>query len=343
MPVYFKKLLKMLFIKLPLAKRISYSLTRNVPRIFFCHRFDYSGNSGISNINFEWQLEVIKSNFEPMKLCDYINKRNTDTFSRAPVIITVDDGYGDFYNIAYPLLNKEQMPATLFIAAGFIDGEIWFWWDKLRYILMQTDIDKLDFNYNGNAFSINRSSSGDIDKAWSLLSDYCLKLPEDEKHRFVSCLADSMNVGIPSSPVEQYEPMTWNNVIEVSKNGVEIGSHTLSHPILANLDDKTLFEEVLGSKNAIEKKMGAMVKTFSYPNGKPSDYNQRVINTVKNAGYEGAVVAHDGICKVNNYAITRMCLSNEKVDFLWKLYGMNHIMMRVKFPFSKFMKAADNP
>jgi peptidoglycan/xylan/chitin deacetylase (PgdA/CDA1 family) len=325
-----KKSLKSV-IRLPFIRSLLLRLTKDIPRIFIYHRFSKNTELwGISEKNFEWQLGEIRKSFEPMKLGDYIKKKNDNGSRRAPVIITVDDGYSDFYDIAYPLLAKSRVPATLFITTRFIEGEMWFWWDKLKYVLSKTDLKLKEFNHNGRVFQVNMSTPRRRNESWKLLSGYCLTLSEEEKTGFIDRFARSMDVEVPSTPEDRSRPMSWSDIAEVSKNGIEIGSHTLNHPIMTNLDDRQARREIEESKKEIEKRAGVPVETFAYPNGMSDDYNKNLKEMVSESGYCCAVVSHDGICDLDErYAITRMSPSNDKTDFLWKLYGMNHLVMKM--------------
>lgn len=342
------KNLKNIFIKLPLLKSVAYYLTRRIPRVLMYHRFAHDGlNMGIAKEAFEWQLNEIKKNFHAMSLSEYIEKKDNGCNSKPVVIITVDDAYYDFYTAAYPLLLKYNIPATLFISTDFV-GKKWFWWDKIKYIIIKTNKADITCSYNSKKFAINTTSIDNKIAGWHLLSDYCMNLSEDEKVEFISTIAASMNVDVPVLPVEEYKQMTWDEIIEVSKNRIEIGAHTVSHPILTHMDREQLKKEVEISKSVIEKKTGLAVKTFCYPNGRPSDYNQNVVNAVKEAGYLAAVVANDGGYDLNErYTIPRFGVSDNKIDFLWKLYSMelsnDKIVNMKRLYFPKLIKAIKNP
>lgn len=327
-----KQNLKYAFIKIPFVRSIALALTRNIPRIFIYHRFDENGKLGISKEIFQWQLAEIKKAFHTMTLSEYIEQEQRGIKTKKPVvIITVDDGYRDFYEIAYPLLRQYKIPATLFITTRFIDGEIWFWWDKIRYILNHGTKKIAEFNYNNTVYRIDTTNPSGIEKAWHNLCDACFLLPEHEKHQFAQSLGNSLGVAVPAFPPKEFEPMTWDEVINVSKDSVEIGSHTMNHPILTNIDINDAKREIEQSKNLIEKQICAETKVFCYPHGRSSDYNQQICDTVAKAGYLGAVVAHDGIIEHNIFTLTRMNPPGNHLEFLWRLYGIYNIAKKIRF------------
>ncbi len=330
---------------MPFVGSIALALTRNIPRIFVYHRFDERGELGISKDAFQWQLSVIKDKFHAMTLSEYIEQEQRGKKREKPaVIITVDDGYRDFYKIAYPLLAQYKMPATLFVTTKFVDGEMWFWWDKIRYILNHGAKKIREFNYNNTLYRIDSASSSGIETAWHKLCDSCLPFPEHEKPNFIQRLGHSMEVIVPDAPPKEFAPMTWDEVIKVSKDSVEIGSHTLSHPVLTNIDIAEAKEEIEQSKKSIEEQTGFEAKVFCYPHGRLSDYNQQISDLAAKAGYQGAVVAHDGIfCRHERFALKRMSPSVNCNDFLWMLYGIKSITKKGRCYYSKIKKAAGEP
>lgn len=279
-----------------------------------------------------------------MSLGGYIERKEKGEEPENVVILTVDDGYRDFYSLAYPLLKKYGMPATVFITAGFASGEIWFWWDKLRYVLSRLKKGGARFLYQGRTFSLNGGSREQLNKTWDELSAYCVGLPEEGKKEFVESLAKSVGVHVPADAPEQFGPMSWSQIADVSNNGVEIGSHTKSHPILSGICGRELDEEIKDSKLEIEGKIGKKVRTFAHPNGQPQDYNKNVFDALQRASYDCAVAAHDRISSTNGkYAITRMSIPGDRVEFLWKLYGMSSLVTGIRLAFFSLIGKQENP
>lgn len=72
--------------------------------------------------------------------------------------------------------------------------------------------------------------------------------------------------------------------------GIEVGAHTMNHPILARVEDKVARREICGSKQVLEDILGAPVSGFAYPNGRPArDYEHRHVDLVRGAGFDHAV------------------------------------------------------
>jgi peptidoglycan/xylan/chitin deacetylase (PgdA/CDA1 family) len=85
--------------------------------------------------------------------------------------------------------------------------------------------------------------------------------------------------------------MTWEQVVEMSRNGVEFGGHTMTHPLLVYETDEAVEREVRECKQTVEEKLGRKVRGFAYPNG---DWNDRVRRKVADAGYACAFTTERG-------------------------------------------------
>lgn len=325
-----KHTLKRLIVRSPqLALALSYRV-RKFPRIFLYHRFSKNmqpPDGIIESRLFEWQLAVMKRYCKTVSLCDYIREQpqGHDT-SPITVIISVDDGYADFYHVAYPLLKKFRVPATFFVTVNFVLHREWLWPDRLRYLL-ENCMDTISFKWNGKSFFLDTSSESARTSSWRLLSDYCSFLQNDMKWELLSLLEKAAAVNIPKETISNYEPVTLQQLGELSENGIEIGSHTLSHPILSRLGSRDTHFEIFESKAILESLISSKINTFAYPSGRPADISPIVINQVEKAGYIGAVVTERNYGHIkfkNRFTLPRIGVNRDKVDFLWKLFGLEY-------------------
>lgn len=312
-------------------RRLSLHLTRGIPRVIMYHRFcDGRAMNRMSKETFEWQIGVIRKDFRVTSLAGLLDPLTKGGSGEAPVVITIDDAYMDFYDIAFPLLIKNGMTATLFVSTGFVDSKRWFWWDALRFVLAERKGERKTYCHNELAFCIDTGTEIDADRTWNLLADYCLGAHDSERSRFIGEFASFMGVSLPAAPLPEYDQMGWDHILEVSRNGVEIGSHTVNHEIMTRLGNDEKKEELELSKDIIEKRLGEKVRTFSYPNGKRRDYDRKTMDLLRRLGYIGAVVSHEGIYFSGEpYAIPRYSVSDDRVDFYWKLYGMDCLVKKI--------------
>jgi len=101
--------------------------------------------------------------------------------------------------------------------------------------------------------------------------------------------------------------LTWEQAVEMSNNGVEIGAHTVTHPLLSYEDAASVARELEESKRAIEQKLGKPVRAFAYPNG---DWSESVRDQVAQSGYRCAFTTRPAWTdrSENPYTISRVLL-----------------------------------
>ena len=129
-----------------------------------------------------------------------------------------------------------------------------------------------------------------------------------------------LKVALPQSPPRDYSASTWDELREMQQNGIEIGAHTINHPILSKIALPSLESEIAGSKIVIEERLGTKIHSFCYPNGMLDDINSSVVSEVKKAGFTCSVIASSAP-SYDSYYLPRMNISNNRNDFLWKIYG----------------------
>lgn len=329
--------IKKLLVRLPFFLFFASKLTKNTPRIFLYHRFcekPEENNGGINAETFEWQLQQLLKNWKVITLGEYIELRSRG--GKLPsylVILTVDDGYTDFYQIAYSRLKKHGLRATFFPTVNFVDKKIWLWPDRLRYALDHSPQKQLTVKLTDETLHYNLNDAKERGRAWHQIAGHCLIVKDKTKSALISQIEKDLDVKLPMTPPPEYAAANWDQLYEMSENGIEIGSHTMNHPILSRIEEKDLIEELATSKKILEKKLGKKVLSFCYPNSRPADINELVLKLVKEAGYAGAV--HGFESKFDDlYRIPRMGAGKDKVDFLWKLCGMENLVLTLKTYFA---------
>jgi len=309
--------------------RLARLLTRNQPRILMYHRFsEAEEDNKVSARVFDRQMFELKKNFNVLPL-SRINDciRQGKPAPSNSIIITIDDGYEDFYRIAYPILKKYGLPATIYVTTDFIDGDLWLWPDKVSYILKNTGMAKLILKTLDNTtkeLSLDKDSGRAV--AWSVVIDFCLSLGEKERRIFIDNMALDLEVSIGPVPEPEYAPMSWTAIRVISENGIEIGAHSRTHPVLSSLDMASLKDEIFGSKKIIEESISKPVSAFCYPNGQPADYNEQVKQVVIESGFSSATTAfHDKYGWQDPFEIRRNGVGKEMFQFRQAAYGVEYL------------------
>jgi peptidoglycan/xylan/chitin deacetylase (PgdA/CDA1 family) len=94
---------------------------------------------------------------------------------------------------------------------------------------------------------------------------------------------------------------------------MEIGSHTLTHPILSSVTDEESWEELTRSRAEIEEGIGRTVKCFCYPNGMAGDYRPSQVRQVERVGYTCSVIAEPGLVSTGSdrYRLPRIGMARK--------------------------------
>jgi len=238
------------------------------------HRFSDQPRGGFTHAGaFAEQLEYLRAHYTIVPL-SAVGRHLIDgePLPNAPAAITIDDGYRDAYEVAFPILRRHRAPATLFAATDFIDRKGWLWTDKLRYVEARK----------------RPSSVLDARRA----NEELKRLPNEEKDQRIAAIAQDAGVAMLALPPADCGPITWDQAREMVSAGIEIGSHTVTHPILTHLDSVQLGYELQQSRSRLEHVLDREVALFCYPNG---DYNARVRSAVEQAGYRIAVTTEGGL------------------------------------------------
>ncbi len=183
-------------------------------------------------------------------------------FPDRALIITFDDGYADNREIAFPLLKKHGLTAVMFVTAGFMGARRLFWWDRLAFVAKTAKIRRATID-DPVRLEIDLDAFPDAQAAARHLIHTAKTLPEKGKELLIARLAERLGVRIDESRFST--TMDWNDLREMSAAGIEIGAHSVNHPIFSNVDDALLAREVSESKALIEKEIGRDVISFGAP------------------------------------------------------------------------------
>jgi peptidoglycan/xylan/chitin deacetylase (PgdA/CDA1 family) len=268
-------------------------LARKSPRILMYHRFgEQAGRIWPDAVTFDRQISYLRSKFRVISLAELTDSLAAGRTHHNAVVLTIDDGYEDFYRVAYPILRKHKVPATLYVATDFIDGRTWLWPDIVAFILQHTARRSWTSNGRVPKQTYDLAIPAERRAAWSGIGMQCGEMDVASRGELLRGLAAELDVDVPPRPTSEFKPLDWAQLREMAAHGIEIGSHSCSHARLTLCTPQELEHEVFDSKRRIETMLDAPVRSFCYPFGKPADVNALVRDAVANAGYENAVVAY---------------------------------------------------
>ena len=261
----------------------------------------------VSPRHFAEQLEVINKYFYPLSMPKLLGHLQRDRVQNRSIVVTFDDGYADNLHHAKPLLERFDVPATIFLVTEAILEEQNFWWDELEWALLQpgTLPDWLDLNVNGSMYQWQLGDARQYSpqdrqrdqqrRPWDALPgtrlsffylvwQRLLKLSKPERLDALDALRAW--AGLSNEPRRADRALNNDEVNILGKGGlIELGAHTVTHPSLKVLSASQQLEEISGSKAQLENIIGRPVSSFSYPHG---EYSIETLELVQKAGFQGA-------------------------------------------------------
>lgn len=295
-------------------------LTRNRPRILMYHRvIDEPFVAGLSPQRFAQQMDYVAQKFRVIPVNQLIEELVRNDVKPYTLALTFDDGHADFYNDTWPIIKKHQLPASLYVTTGFIDQSLWLWPDLLRYILLKADAQQIPLDKLG-IFSTTRDQ---VINTWSQLGDHCLTLDEAARKNFIRNLAQRLNVNIPTVPEAPFTSLSWPQLREMHQQGLDIGSHTVSHPILSKLTPAAIESELRDSKERITEEIGQQPLGICYPNGLLKDINDDVLRIARELNYRYGLLACNATLDAEElFSLGRLAATQNLTRFKWLLGGI---------------------
>ena len=233
---------------------------------------------------FSWQMEILHRYYNVVSLAQAVELLKSGELPARTVCVTFDDGYADNFLHALPVLKQWQIPATFFVASGFLNGGI-MWNDVVLESVRHLKDDQLDLQSLG----LGRYRLGDSQERHQLVAQLLALIKymsPNQRSEVTHYLAELTRHQLPDDLM-----MTTEQLKQLYASGMEIGGHTVSHPILTSLTTQQAEQEICDGREQLSALLGgAEIRYFAYPNGKPEqDFTNEHANIVKQLGFEGAV------------------------------------------------------
>jgi peptidoglycan/xylan/chitin deacetylase (PgdA/CDA1 family) len=206
--------------------------------------------------------------------------------------ITFDDGYADNHDVAMPVLRRHGLSATFFIATSFLDGGR-MWNDTVVESIRRTRLAALPLQGLGLSLPERLELPHGAGRAQTIqqVLEAMKYLPHERRVEVARQIGERSGTELPSDLM-----MTTSQLRAMAAAGMQIGAHTVTHPILAGLDDAAARAEIEDSRTQLQALLGQPVELFAYPNGRPGrDYGPRDVDLVRRAGFRAAVSTSYGV------------------------------------------------
>jgi peptidoglycan/xylan/chitin deacetylase (PgdA/CDA1 family) len=308
--------------------------------VLMMHRFADRELSvrGVSPTALRANLEFLRRHkFHLASLGDLIREGYTKAPSEGPtVVFTVDDGYADFARIGGPIFAEFDCPVTVFTVTGALDGALWFWWDRVQFVLETSKLDMVALELSTGPIHRRRLVDGNIGAAYATITEALKKVPNAEKEQALVTFAETMGVDVPPTPTQRFAAMTWDDVRQCAKRGATFGPHTVRHPILTQVDAATATQEIVDSWTRLRAQCDTALPVFCYPNGY---FSREHIDLLAKSPLRAAVAtdnryAHQSMFvspdPAVRFAVPRFPYSDDRDRFVQVVAGVERVKMGVR-------------
>ena len=242
--------------------------------------------------DFSKQMAYLASHYQVLTVSDVLTALKSPNKKHLPprsVLVTFDDGYCDFEEQAWPILRRYKIPATLFVPTAFPDHpEQTFWWDDLYQGLQNTNRRE---NLDTAIGTFSLSDAASRKKAYQQLKNYLKTLQHAEAILRVKELCNELGVQPAANCI-----MTWDTLRKLSRDGLTLGAHTRTHPLLNRISLNEAREEAIGSLEDLRKEISFALPIFAYPSGQ---FDNNVVSMLDREGFSLAFTTKRGINNIN--------------------------------------------
>ncbi len=240
---------------------------------------------------FEKQMKYLKKNFKLVSLSKAIKLIDSGNIKEPTAVITFDDGFQNNFTVAFPILRKLAIPATIFLSTKFVDTNETIWFCRINRAIAKTKKNILKWKH----FNINISEEKDMSsvKIQNKLKELTHQELLDETKKIILELGEDPNALIGIN--EPYSMLNNDAVTKmVSSDLIEFGAHTHSHAILGKITNSEKKIEINKSIHDVQQITTHPCELFAYPNGGPLDFNRKCIEILESSGIRAAVTMISG-------------------------------------------------
>lgn len=329
-----KKLIKGHLLKCGLLRQLSRVSARSVVIIRYHsvqddpEAFAHTIGTGIihSTDVFRKQMRLIAERYNPVSMDEVAAfLAGNRELPRSAVAVTFDDGYKDNYEIAAPILREHGIPTTFYVIVGSIECDDAPWFVRIRGAFGATKKTAWR-DKKGRTYDLTNPTGKQ--QARRQATAYCACAIGDLQRERTAELEKDLDM--QDHLLKADLMLSWNEIRDLKKQGHIIGSHSMSHPNLAYVDEADMKKELSDSKDILEKELGVEISHFAYPNPilKPI-WNESTYSTAKGIGYRTVTTCDRGRVTQNDdpACLRRLVVPNDKDELPW--YVENTLVGRV--------------
>jgi peptidoglycan/xylan/chitin deacetylase (PgdA/CDA1 family) len=272
----------------------------NVEGTHYFHAADGEGARG-----FRRQLQMLRRTMNVISLREAMQRWSDgrDVPMRS-VCITFDDGYRDSLDVAAPILEEYSLPAAFYLIPDFVSRDAYAWWERLAWCIRDASVTELQ--WNGRTIPL-----GDASQRAQVVEGVAADVKQlgwAAREHAVEALVHTL---APTTGFRSDLFLNWDECRQLAQRGFEIGSHSTRHAILARENELDQREDLVHSKQSLERELDVEIDGLAYPNGEHGDFSAATFEALRSAGYTHAVTTIPGLNRRTTapYELRRVVIS----------------------------------
>lgn len=266
---------------------------QNLLRVVTYHRVDrpeeyphlYPGVHSATPEQFGVQLDELRNRFHIVSMQEVFDAlENKQALPPRSVLITFDDAYQGFDDFAWPQIKQRDIPVTLFVPTAFPDHpERKFWWDRVHWAVASTKKNTFDLDGQETPIATLQERHAAARGIMALI--------KARPHQEAMQLVDSICEGLESD-ARQNEVLSWERLKELADEGVTMGAHTHTHPLMNRVTLDEAKQEATRSRDELQDRLKKPIEAFCYPAG---GISQEVARMLESIGFKAAFTTDRGL------------------------------------------------
>lgn len=267
---------------------------------------------------FEQIIAHVSEKFNPISVPELLGRLHAQQpLPEGAIAVTFDDGFSDTWAVAYPILAKYGVPATIYITTGFIDGTAYpYEFELASWIESQSQI---HLEWDGYKYHWELHDRADQETCYREIKELTEPMSSSERTELLSRMTEG--TAVPTTDSDLF--MRWDQLRELVDDPlITVGAHTDSHPLLTLLSSREALRDIETGKRKLERRLGQRVQHFSYPYGA---YDAHTKQLVRACGFESAVTTTPRGINLENVdvmAIPRLEIREEAQISARTLHGL---------------------
>jgi peptidoglycan/xylan/chitin deacetylase (PgdA/CDA1 family) len=280
---------------------------------------------------FEAQMFFLRQHYRVVSLEEVCKGLRDPRTSEPGVAITFDDGYRSAYTVAFPILQKYHLPATIYVTLDCVESGEVAWYDRIFLAMAVAPSGEVQLDLDG-PWRVELNSREDRLRAALELVAYLRALPNSRRRE--CCAVLEKRIGLPQNALSS-RILTWEQIHLMHQAGIAFGSHTLTHPVVSQLTPTELANELGESRRLLEEKLGSPVADFAFPFGKESDCSAAAVEQLSRCGYRSAVTTVPGVNtpQANLFELRRLQVGDDG-SLARFAFDLNQAFLRTEKPHS---------